>query len=207
MKCGHAFCKDCWHEYFKEKLKLGPTCVYAKCMQTKCPLSVNHTMWRWVLENDETNLALYNKFHCKNFTDDNKNVQWCPAPGCDYAVWVTNLAHKDITCKCGKSFCFKCSLATHRPCSCEVAQKWNAKNSSESENVTWMIANTKNCPGCKRPIEKNQGCNHMTCSWCGHDFCWMCMGLWSEHGSSTGGYYKCNVYEKNKEEGKVSKEE
>lgn len=27
------------------------------------------------------------------------------------------------------------------------------------------------------------------------EFCWICMGDWSEHGSSSGGYYKCNKYE------------
>lgn len=41
---------------------------------------------------------------------------------------------------------------------------WISKNSAESENVTWIMANTKPCPKCHRPIEKNQGCMHMTCS-------------------------------------------
>ncbi|KAK2080152.1 hypothetical protein QBZ16_000005 [Prototheca wickerhamii] len=36
------------------------------------------------------------------------------------------------------------------------------KNSTESGNMTWILANTKPCPQCKRPIEKNQGCMHMT---------------------------------------------
>ena len=26
---------------------------------------------------------------------------------------------------------------------------------------------------------------------CGHEFCWMCKGDWSKHGSATGGYYQC----------------
>ena len=57
------------------------------------------------------------------------------------------------------------------------------------------MANTKICPGCRKPIEKNQGCNHMTCRGCKHEFCWLCLGNWSEHGGNTGGYYKCNKYE------------
>lgn len=32
----------------------------------------------------------------------------------------------------------------------------------------------------------------MTCRKCKHEFCWMCMGLWSEHGTS---WYNCNRFE------------
>ena len=71
-------------------------------------------------------------------------------------------------------------------------EKWIRKNSAESENLNWILANTKPCPKCKRPIEKNQGCMHMTCSQCRFEFCWLCQGSWQEHGERTGGFYACN---------------
>jgi len=41
---------------------------------------------------------------------------------------------------------------------------------------------------------------HMTCrvnsGGCGFEFCWLCRGPWTEHGSHTGGYYSCNKYDK-----------
>lgn len=49
---------------------------------------------------------------------------------------------------------------------CDTVRKWITKNSAESENLNWILANTKPCPKCCRPIEKNQGCMHMTCSQC-----------------------------------------
>lgn len=55
---------------------------------------------------------------------------------------------------------------------------------------------------CSKPIEKNGGCMHMTCrkesAGCGHEFCWLCRGAWSDHGSSTGGFYACNKYDASK---------
>jgi len=86
-------------------------------------------------------------------------------------------------------------------------KKWEMKNSSESENLTWIMANTKNCPNpkCQRAIEKNQGCNHMQCKICGEDFCWVCCGPWKDHNSSTGGYYKCNRFVEDTKE-KTAKE-
>ena len=46
----------------------------------------------------------------------------------------------------------------------------------------------------------------MTCASCKHEFCWMCMGLWKDHGNASGGYYKCNKFEEDKKSGKVDKE-
>ena len=30
-------------------------------------------------------------------------------------------------------------------------------------DALWIISNTKPCPRCEAPIQKNEGCNHMTC--------------------------------------------
>ena len=91
-------------------------------------------------------------------------------------------------------------MTSHKPCDCDMAEEWSTKVNAESENVTWIMANTKQCPGCQKPIEKNQGCNHMTCNQCRYEFCWICMGEWKSHGSATGGYYKCNLYEEKKKD-------
>ena len=49
-------------------------------------------------------------------------------------------------------------------------------------NTRWLNRHTKKCPKCKSPIEKNNGCDHMTCKrqagGCGHEFCWRCLAPW-----------------------------
>ena len=97
-----------------------------------------------------------------------------------------------VDCTCGHHFCFGCSLTDHQPTPCGLVKKWVKKCEDDSETANWISANTKECPKCMSTIEKNGGCNHMTCRKCKHEFCWMCMGLWSEHGTS---WYNCNRFE------------
>lgn len=58
-------------------------------------------------------------------------------------------------CECGGSICYGCGEEGHKPCDCETAKKWDEKSNAESENLTWIKANTKSCPGCSKYIEKN----------------------------------------------------
>ena len=78
--------------------------------------------------------------------------------------------------------------------------------SNESTDV-WFAVNVKTCPGCQKRIWKDGGCMHITCKpaegGCGQEFCWLCLGLWSTHGSATGGNYACNNYTKAAGEGKL----
>merc|ERR1711860_137950 len=38
----------------------------------------------------------------------------------------------------------------------------------------YLTDNTRDCPHCSAPIEKNDGCNKMTCWRCNTNFCWLC---------------------------------
>ena len=45
----------------------------------------------------------------------------------------------------------------------------------DEQFAEWEGANdVKQCPKCRARIEKNLGCNHMTCSVCHYQFCWLC---------------------------------
>ncbi|KAH8832357.1 RING-5 domain-containing protein [Flagelloscypha sp. PMI_526] len=89
-------------------------------------------------------------------------------------------------------FCFGCNIDTdHRPVVCSVTKMWMKKCADDSETANWIKGNTKECTKCQSTIEKNGGCNHMTCRKCRHEFCWICLGLWSEHTNS----YNCNRYD------------
>jgi len=66
----------------------------------------------------------------------------------------------------------------HTPCSCQQWAQWMTKISEvkpdkirettaeyeEAANSLWLVTNSKPCPNCNSPIQKNEGCNHMKCS-------------------------------------------
>lgn len=37
----------------------------------------------------------------------------------------------------------------------------------------------RSCPFCRVAIQKDGGCNHMTCTQCHGEFCWVCLQAWS----------------------------
>ncbi|KAK3149981.1 hypothetical protein QOZ80_3AG0225750 [Eleusine coracana subsp. coracana] len=90
---------------------------------------------------------------------------------------------KVSTMDCGHSFCNDCwtgyfvsSLDSGKKqirCMALMWERWEAKCLGEAENVKWLLANTKTCPKCFKPIIKEGGCNHVTCS-CGQYLCWLC---------------------------------
>ncbi|KAL2530079.1 putative E3 ubiquitin-protein ligase [Forsythia ovata] len=199
--CGHPFCDSCWKSYISTSINDGPGCLTLRCPGPSCGAAIGQDMID-MLGSDEDK-EKYRHYLLRSFVEDSRKTKWCPAPGCDCAIeYVVGSGNYDVTCSCSYSFCWNCTEEAHRPVDCETVAKWILKNSAESENMNWILANSKPCPKCKRPIEKNQGCMHMTCTPpCKFEFCWLCLGAWIDHGERTGGFYACNRYESAKQEG------
>lgn len=204
LDCGHAYCRDCWAGHLSAKLSDGPLCLHAHCMAPKCTLVVPATVWRRVVS--AAHFERYESFLVKSFVSrSGESICWCPNPrSCEYAVATSAAVATDddktgppvAHCRCGFAFCWGCKEERHVPITCEQLSAWLQQCSSEKANGVgeWIIANAKPCPGCKAPIEKNEGCMHMTCVVCGHEFCWLCRAAWNTHGEQTGGYFACNRY-------------
>ncbi|GJS27496.1 probable E3 ubiquitin-protein ligase ARI8 [Tanacetum coccineum] len=201
--CSHVFCKVCWITYVNTAINDGPGCLNLKCPEPSCGAAVGPDMVNVLAKGEEK--KKYDGFWLRSYVESSqKKIKWCPGPGCDYAVeYDDNFEddNYDVSCNCKFVYCWKCMEDAHSPLDCETVGKWVLKNTAEAENTTWILAYTKPCPKCKKSIEKNEGCMHMTCRKpCGHQFCWLCLGPWSEHGSRS-----CNGYKL--EGGKVNKDE
>jgi len=205
MPCAHEFCGQCWFDFSANAVQEeGPSCVRVTCPQAGCTEVVTEDEIRASLEKASPQLyARYISFQLRSFVESSNLTRWCPGKGCERiasAVSASAMEQDDNVAHCEPcqlSFCIICGEEPHAPSCCKELSRWNEKCRNESETANWILANTKSCPKCVSRIEKNQGCNHMTCQRCKYEFCWICMGDWNDHGANTGGYYKCNKYDPN----------
>jgi len=102
--------------------------------------------------------------------------RWCSNATCGSGQLVDGGedANSFFTCyKCRAMTCIRHRVPMHKGVSCDEYEKTLATD--ERALVDWKAKNTKACPKCNVPIEKNGGCDHMNCKHCKHAFCWSCL--------------------------------
>jgi len=199
MVCNHYFCTECWG--MNLNIKVSQEGQYrAQCMFPKCAASVAPSFFPKVLLPDYPEaFTKYSKFRLEHFVKSMPQLRSCPGTDCTRIV-MGGMGVTSVLCECDCSFCFKCGQETHDPCTCDHLKQWLEYMEKEEGNATYLSQNTKPCPKCNERIEKNQGCNHMTCR-CRFEFCWLCMKDWKVHGYQS----SCNSIDR--EEGKKAVKE
>lgn len=143
------------------------------CMAHQCYAICDEEKIKNLLSVDDPDLAeKFDRFLLESYIEDNKRVKWCPSvPHCGNAIRVEDDDDRycEVQCACGLQFCFNCLSEPHSPCSCPMWALWIKKCRDESETVNWISVHTKFCPKCHKPVEKNGGCNLVTCV-CGQPF-------------------------------------
>jgi ariadne-1 len=182
LQCQHTFCTDCWKNYIINKIVNEGLAQTIVCPDFQCQILVNDEIIEKFVNQNEFAKHIYNKIILNSYIDHNPRARWCPGQNCGHIINATSLTSaynyaQFITCNhCQTSFCFQCVQPWHDPIKCILLLQWNKKLLDDSETIIWLKANTKSCPKCKVNIEKNGGCNHMTCRNCTHEFCWLCFG-------------------------------
>ncbi|KAH7664979.1 E3 ubiquitin ligase RBR family protein [Dioscorea alata] len=199
MDCGHSYCNDCWTEHFIVKINDGQS-RRIRCMAPKCTAVCDEAIVRTLVSARHPDIAdRFDRFLLESYIEDNNKVKWCPSiPHCGNAIRVEGDICCEVECTCGIQFCFSCLSEAHSPCSCQMWELWTRKCQDESETVNWMTVNTKPCPKCHKPVEKNGGCNLVACI-CGQAFCWLCGGAtgrdhtWSSIAGHSCGRFKEDI--------------
>ncbi|XP_027814901.1 cullin-9 isoform X2 [Ovis aries] len=194
--CQHSCCKSCWNEYLttriEQNLVLNCTCPIAEC-----PAQPTGAFIRAIVSSPEV-ISKYEKALLRGYVESCANLTWCTNPqGCDRILCRQGLGCGTACSKCGWASCFSCSFPeAHYPASCGHMSQWvddggyydGMSVEAQSKHLTKLIS--KRCPSCQAPIEKNEGCLHMTCAKCNHGFCWRCLKSWKPNHKD---YYNCSA--------------
>ncbi|XP_074166944.1 cullin-9 isoform X1 [Sminthopsis crassicaudata] len=194
--CMHYCCKSCWNEYLttriEQNLVLNCTCPIADC-----PAQPTSAFIRAIVSSPEV-IAKYEKALLRGYVESCSNMTWCTNPqGCDRILCRQGLGCGAACSKCGWASCFNCNFPeAHYPASCSHMSQWvddggyyeGMSVEAQSKHLAKLIS--KRCPSCQAPIEKNEGCLHMTCAKCNHGFCWRCLKPWKPTHKD---YYNCSA--------------
>lgn len=167
------------------------------CPIADCPAQPTGAFIRAIVSSPEV-ISKYEKALLRGYVESCSNLTWCTNPqGCDRILCRQGLGCGTTCSKCGWASCFNCSFPeAHYPASCGHMSQWvddggyydGMSVEAQSKHLAKLIS--KRCPSCQAPIEKNEGCLHMTCAKCKHGFCWRCLKSWKPNHKD---YYNCSA--------------
>ena len=165
-KCGHAFCSNCWYDFLSIKIKENKL-PSIKCLNYNCTEKLNDKFIIRLLKHDIDLIKKYKRYKLELEIINDPNKKLCPYPNCDSYLELKQIHNKDVTCKNNHTFCFVCLKKPHGKLPCSANLDKSMKEYAKNNFV-------KICPKCSIITEKNNGCNHITCTKCGYQWCWLC---------------------------------
>jgi len=167
--CRHSACSESLRSWIGVQVSDGATFDQLWCPHGSCSVDMQDVVsllekqQRAQLEQQSLELALQTM----------RDFAWCPR--CPYGG-LTSVGEncQDVKCtECKYHFCKVCRKpwTVHDGMSCDAF-----KLNRGDELSSWLDKYTRACPRCEVTIELTQGCSHMTCKLCKHQFCWLCLG-------------------------------
>ncbi|XP_064481430.1 E3 ubiquitin-protein ligase RNF14-like [Ornithodoros turicata] len=197
--CNHYFCKECMSSFFRIQIESG-SASFLRCPQEGCTSQASPPQVKELVGE-----ALCNKYEAmllSTYLDTLADLTYCPRLHCQCPVVLDPDLTLAECPSCHFVFCIYCKMVYHgvEPCRLkpderrEIRDRYVAATGAEklemerrygkrtlqllvveSLSQDWMNENSKKCPHCNVSIEKQDGCNKMTCWRCGTHFCWLCV--------------------------------
>jgi hypothetical protein len=199
-----SICQTCFVSYLENEIiqgKIHPDGSLKCYCASECSNDISPDEIMTILLSDQAKSAVliekYHEFHQNVQVATDSKKLWCVSPSC---VGIATI-QKDYKYKAQCQTCqlIFCSLCNQQHVSYLFPLCWGGNQSdSDHELQKWKSSqkgNCRKCPNCHSMIEKNGGCNHMTCRNCKYEFCWACKSYYEDH--CTGGLI-CPLVQLNK---------
>ncbi|MBN3302497.1 RNF14 ligase, partial [Amia calva] len=198
-ECRHVYCKACLTDYFQIQIRDGNVqclnCPEPECNSVAMPSQVKNLV-------GEELFARYDRLLLQSSLDLMADIVYCPRKMCGSAVMVEPDTTMGICPTCQYAFCSLCKHGYHglSPCKATAQELCSLRDEyleagevekrfleqrygkrviqkavEESFSQEWLEQNSKCCPRCSTHIQKDHGCNKMTCTSCKQYFCWLCL--------------------------------
>ncbi|KAL0950368.1 hypothetical protein HGRIS_010334 [Hohenbuehelia grisea] len=182
LPCGHFYCTTCLQHLLYSTPSSGfspltciaevPTPNHAS-PSSVCGVGIPYEILREHLSSAEETRVLRQSL-VSHIQARPSKYRYCPTPDCEVIYRPGPMGTVYQCPACLISICGACHAELHDGLSCADYQDELAGGSAALER--WRAENNiKQCPKCRADIEKNGGCNHITCANCKTHICWVCL--------------------------------
>ncbi|KAJ4493140.1 hypothetical protein C8J55DRAFT_418216, partial [Lentinula edodes] len=169
-QCQHSYCRVCLINYLEAAISSNFFPLRCLGNDNNCSSLITVSLARQVLsigQFDSLVEAAFGDYIHKH----PKEFHYCPSPDCRQ---VYRPAPRGIVLQCPSCLlriCPQCHVEQHDGFVCpeqdgdQIFDEWLKTHKDD----------VKKCPSCGVPIERAEGCNHITCILCRTHICWVCM--------------------------------
>jgi hypothetical protein len=176
--CQHAVqtCNNCRRQHILAKMQ-DLRDPHVKCPHFGCGAEMDIAVVRSVLSEEE--MRQYEERTSLLAIRNNTEHFNCMYHDCGVSLHVMPDRDPIVVCSvCHRPSCRVCRTRWHHSMTCDEFRQQRSYSETEQQSMDLIQRTTKACPRCQNSIEKNRGCQHMTCR-CGYEFCWTCNGQWT----------------------------
>ncbi|KAL0227395.1 hypothetical protein P9112_014719 [Eukaryota sp. TZLM1-RC] len=166
--CDHerTCCDDCIRRHVKEELISKNGFRDVPCLHSSCKATMTFDTLKRCLSVDD--LQRYELRLLTRCLESEAKFKWCSGTDCQWGAILEDVEpHQTVFC----SSCFsQTALNTNgewkTESTCNGYYVGFHQSAEEKTNLCYINAKTKPCPSCKHAIEKDGGCDHITCVSC-----------------------------------------
>ena len=176
FRCLHSLCINCLQDLIelKDSEKEPLLCPMLGC---SAPAKFDELLANGLIS--ILTQARFNFFGARKIASISPNWLACKKADCEGGILKSQGSKNTrYTCElCNHNQCMNCSEDHNKFISCEEYQEMlnHANDPLYLSRIKGLI---KDCPNCKIPISKCEGCLHMTCKRCKHEFNWETLKTW-----------------------------
>ena len=171
--CKFHFCGECLYDHIETLIKEQKEiiCPNSKCQYIYKENFIMNLLSKNCKDNQKFNQLknTYEKIKIKFLVLSNPDkFIFCPITDCDGYGKKSSDSFRCI-CNHGHTFCYRCGEFWHEDGNCPEDR---AVDELFEDFVNKL--NMKRCPSCRFYIIKKDGCNHITCTYCKKEWCYIC---------------------------------